>query len=175
MAPAQCVLPSSPSPMFSMPLPADSAHVVQGREQQVMAIPQQSSMSVNGRLSSNEGPVVAQERRQMVPTTAMLRNIPFMYDEVELALELEELGFNGKYDLLYLPKQPKGNLGFAFVNLKTPEYFEVFKTSLQKYRFKRYQDSFRKKASVSVAACQGYQANVVRITKLGAKVPGLIL
>jgi len=175
MALAQRLLTNVPSPMISMMLPADPAPGVQSKEQQFMTVPQQSSMKASGRSISSEGPVVMQEHREVVTTTAMLRNIPFKYNEMELALELEELGLKGKYDLLYLPKQAKGNIGYAFVNLKTPEFYEQFKTSLHRYRFKRYQDGFRKKASVSVAACQGYQANVERITKLGEKLPGLIL
>lgn len=169
MAPARRLLPSGPLPISSMALPKDSA------KQQVLAIPQQCSTEVNGTLTSSEGPVVMQASREMITTTAMLRNIPFMYNEVELALELDELGFNGKYDLLYLPKQGNGNIGYAFVNLRTTEYFEEFWTSLHRYRFKNYQDSFRKKASVAAAAWQGYQANILRISKLGDKVRGLIL
>jgi len=131
-------------------------------------------MKIDGRSRSIDVPEVKQEYSDNVVTTAMLRNVPFVYSEMELASEIEELGFKGKYDLLYLPKRNKENMGYAFVNLKTPQFYEEFATSLHKYRFKRYRDKFQKKASVSAAACQGYRATVERITNVRRKA-GLVI
>jgi len=72
------------------------------------------------------------------------------------------------------PDTKKENMGYAFVNMKTPELYEEFANTFHKYLFKRYQDKFQKKATVSAAACQGYRSNVERITKARSKA-GLLI
>jgi len=153
---------------------ADLSHGVQSGDQDSMVLPQQSSMKVAGRSSCSEVLEIKQGCTDRFLTTAMLRNIPFLYSEMELASEIDELGFKGKYDLLYLPKHKKENMGYAFVNMKTPELYEEFAKSFYKYVFKCHRDKYQKKASVSVAACQGYRANVERITKARNKA-GLLI
>mmetsp|Transcript_38517 Transcript_38517/g.101854 ORF Transcript_38517/g.101854 Transcript_38517/m.101854 type:complete len:420 (-) Transcript_38517:196-1455(-) len=53
------------------------------------------------------------------PTTVMLRNIPNRYNSGTLIGLLDEHGFRGLYDFVYLPMdfQNGVNLGYAFVNL----------------------------------------------------------
>jgi len=93
---------------------------------------------------------------------------------MELASEIEELGFKGEYGLLYLPQRNKENMRYACVDLKTPKFYEEFATSLNKYRFKRYRDKCQKKASVSAAACQGYRTTIDCIMKARSKA-GLLI
>merc|ERR1719464_344706 len=66
-------------------------------------------------------------------TTVMLRNLPNDYSRDDLLDLLNEQGFKGKYDFVYLPVDFKKNagLGYAFVNMEKHEYavkvFDHFK------------------------------------------------
>merc|ERR1711953_1485535 len=61
-------------------------------------------------------------------TTAMMRNIPSAYTRANLLELLDQQGFLGSYDLLYLPVdlQTELNHGYAFINFTTAENFERF-------------------------------------------------
>jgi len=61
-------------------------------------------------------------------TTVMLRNLPNNYTRKMLLDLLDDHGFSGYYDFLYLPMDfnRKANLGYAFVNLVDPEAAEAF-------------------------------------------------
>merc|ERR1712151_1163186 len=61
-------------------------------------------------------------------TTAMMRNIPNTYTRANLLKLLDQQGFLGSYDLLYLPVdfQTDLNHGYAFINFTTTENFERF-------------------------------------------------
>mmetsp|Transcript_52042 Transcript_52042/g.97350 ORF Transcript_52042/g.97350 Transcript_52042/m.97350 type:complete len:262 (-) Transcript_52042:284-1069(-) len=61
-------------------------------------------------------------------TTVMLRNIPNNYTRQMLLSLLDEQGFKGRFDFLYLPCdfQRDSNLGYAFVNLIDEETVELF-------------------------------------------------
>jgi len=56
-------------------------------------------------------------------TTVMLRNIPNRYTQGLLLSMLDDRGFAGRYDFVYLPMDFRNgvNLGYAFVNLLTHE------------------------------------------------------
>jgi hypothetical protein len=56
---------------------------------------------------------------QAEPTTVMLRNIPNSYSQNMLLQLLDEHGFGGFYNFVYLPMDFRNgvNLGYAFVNL----------------------------------------------------------
>jgi hypothetical protein len=63
------------------------------------------------------------ENREQKNTTVMLRNLPNDYTR-EMVLELlDEEGFRGKYDFVYVPLDFKrwGGLGYAFVNMVETE------------------------------------------------------
>lgn len=61
-------------------------------------------------------------------TTVMLRNLPNNYNRTMLLAMLDSEGFKGQYNFLYLPVdfKSKACLGYAFVNLITPEVVPVF-------------------------------------------------
>jgi hypothetical protein len=73
---------------------------------------------------SDAGGKIADRKR----TTAMLRNIPSAYSRADLVELLDQQGFHGSYDLVYLPAdfQTELNHGYAFVNLTTTGHFERF-------------------------------------------------
>jgi len=99
---------------------------------------------------------------QQAPTTLMIRNIPNRYTQRELILELEDMGFNGTFDFLYIPldKGTMSNVGYAFVNFVEPEMAAACMKAFQNYRFKRHRKISGKIAAVSVAHIQGLDANL---------------
>jgi len=63
------------------------------------------------------------------PTTVVMRNLPNNYKRSSLLDLLDSSGFAAKYDFLYFPVdfRTHATLGYAFVNLVTPEDAEQFK------------------------------------------------
>jgi len=57
-------------------------------------------------------------------TTLLVRNVVCSYSDEEILQVLDEMGFKGKYDFVYVPKgsQMQANFGYFFLNLKSPEY-----------------------------------------------------
>mmetsp|Transcript_70005 Transcript_70005/g.196174 ORF Transcript_70005/g.196174 Transcript_70005/m.196174 type:complete len:232 (+) Transcript_70005:220-915(+) len=92
------------------------------------------------------------------PTTLMIRNIPNHFTQKQLIGELENLGFAGSFDFLYIPldKGTMSNVGYAFVNFVAPEWAAKCTEAFKDYRFKRH----RKVAATSVAHLQGFEANL---------------
>jgi len=100
--------------------------------------------------------------REQAPTTLMIRNIPNRYTQRELIMELEDLGFTGTFDFLYIPldKGTMSNVGYAFVNFVEPAWAEKCMAAFQNYRFKRHRKISGKIATISVAHIQGLEANL---------------
>lgn len=96
------------------------------------------------------------------PTTLMIRNIPNRYTQRELMVELEDLGFVGTFNFLYLPvdKGTMANVGYAFVNFVESIWAEKCMMAFQGYNFRRHRRHSRKVAAVSVAHIQGLEANL---------------
>jgi len=103
-------------------------------------------------------------------TTMMIRNIPYKYSVDELAAEIEESGFEGMFDLVYLPMIAKllGNRGFAFVDFISPSAACEFQRLFSKHRFSQHQEQFSKAASVSYAQKQGFSTYNDMFLKGGA-------
>jgi len=61
-------------------------------------------------------------------TTVMLRNLPNNYTRLMVVNLLNQEGFKGKFDFLYLPIdfRSKAGLGYAFVNLCDPSFVQQF-------------------------------------------------
>merc|ERR1712048_99560 len=68
---------------------------------------------------------IEDERR----TTVMMRNIPSVYTRANLLELLDQQGFHGSYDLLYMPVdiQTELNHAYAFINFTTTENVERFR------------------------------------------------
>lgn len=100
-------------------------------------------------------------------TTLMIRNIPNRYSQRELIMELEDLGFAGAFDFLYVPldKGTMLNVGYAFVNFVNTSWAEQCIKVFRNYRFRRHRKLSSKIASVSVAHIQGLEANLAHYEK----------
>jgi len=90
----------------------------------------------------------------------MVRNIPKQYYQSDLLNELDQAGFDDKYDFLYLPMDTHNqtNVGYAFINFVTPAHMNEFITAFSGYRFKG--NSNQKVATVALAHLQGFFENV---------------
>lgn len=91
--------------------------------------------------------------------TVMMRNLPNKYTQRMLLSEINNIGFLGKYDFLYLPIDPETvvNKGYAFVNLTSPASAWMFKIIHEGRKMEHFNSN--KVVSVVPAALQGYEAN----------------
>jgi len=94
-------------------------------------------------------------------TTLMLRNVPNLYDREKLMGELEELGYKGSFDFLYLPidSATTNNVGYAFVNFEDTKTCSKCMKQISGYLFKG-QPNRKRSAIVSVAHLQGLEKNL---------------
>lgn len=95
-------------------------------------------------------------------TTLMIRNVPNRYDRVMLMQELDMLGFQSKYDFLYLPidNATHWNVGYAFVNFDEPKDAENCMRALEGHQFFKFRQGKKRVAQVSVAHIQGLEQNL---------------
>lgn len=105
----------------------------------------------------------------VLPTTLMVRNVPNLYSQIDLIEELNELGFTGAFDFLYMPvdKASKASVGYAFVNFISPGWALRCETLVQGHKFTRHGKN--KEASISVAHMQGLAANITYYGQCAAK------
>jgi hypothetical protein len=96
------------------------------------------------------------------PTTMMIRNLPRRYSEEYLLMDLHDLGFDGTFDFLFLPRDKISSacVGYAFVNFTSPYWAEQCIHSFKDYEFKRHQRGMSKVAQVCVAQLQGLEKNL---------------
>eukprot|EP00931_Biecheleriopsis_adriatica_P107036 TRINITY_DN81377_c0_g1_i1.p1 TRINITY_DN81377_c0_g1~~TRINITY_DN81377_c0_g1_i1.p1 ORF type:complete len:301 (-),score=40.94 TRINITY_DN81377_c0_g1_i1:83-985(-) len=99
------------------------------------------------------------------PTTAMLRNIPNKFSQINLMEEIDNEGFSGKYNFFYLPMdvRNKTNVGYAFINFVDSADMASFKAHFEGYHYKRHQS--QKIATVSPAHVQGLERNIQQLAK----------
>jgi hypothetical protein len=82
------------------------------------------------------------------PTTLMVRNLPNRYLQSDLLEELEEVGFGGTFDFLYVPmdtgryrhhgaRTTASNVGYAFVNFVEASLAEKFMAVFRGRSFSR--------------------------------------
>jgi hypothetical protein len=100
--------------------------------------------------------------RAAAPTTMMIRNIPRRYSQEYLLMDLHDLGFEGTFDFLFLPRDKitSACVGYAFVNFTSPYWAEQCIHSFKDYEFKRHQRGMSKVAQVCVAQMQGLEKNL---------------
>jgi hypothetical protein len=92
-------------------------------------------------------------------TTVMMRNLPNKYTQRMLLSEINQTGFLGTFDFMYLPIDPdtNANRGYAFLNFINPSYAWMFKSTYEGRKMNRFNSN--KVASVMRATLQGFDAN----------------
>lgn len=98
-------------------------------------------------------------------TTLMVCPLPYEVSSDMLLQTVDDLGFSGKYDFVYMPSRStrkgakcrKGNVGYAFINFGTTDSATEFVAAFEGYCFPGVEAE--KLISVKPAACQGYTAN----------------
>lgn len=99
-------------------------------------------------------------------TTLMLCGIPCRQKVDQVISAINKAGFGNTYDLLYMPaKRPRisQNLGYAFINFKTPEAAVAFGEAFDNFRFPS--TSSNKTCHTKRACHQGYHENFNRYMK----------
>eukprot|EP00747_Dinoflagellata_sp_TGD_P063162 gnl/TRDRNA2_/TRDRNA2_153336_c1_seq4.p1 gnl/TRDRNA2_/TRDRNA2_153336_c1~~gnl/TRDRNA2_/TRDRNA2_153336_c1_seq4.p1 ORF type:complete len:499 (-),score=89.05 gnl/TRDRNA2_/TRDRNA2_153336_c1_seq4:236-1681(-) len=91
--------------------------------------------------------------------TIMMRNLPNKYTQQQLIEEINNKGFLGTYDFLYLPIDPDTNVnrGYAFVNFCHPSNAVQFKAEFDGRQMALFDSS--KFVTVTPATLQGFDAN----------------
>lgn len=92
-------------------------------------------------------------------TTVMMRNLPNKYTQHLLLSDINEAGFIGTFDFMYLPidTETNANKGYAFVNFSEPGFAWMFKQGFEGRRMPRFNSD--KVVFVSAATLQGFDAN----------------
>lgn len=98
-------------------------------------------------------------------TTLMLCNLPCRLSQEGLAQAADRLGFEGKYDLVYIPRGYQNFIGYGFINFVTPEDATCFCRTISAVTFSTRET--KKKVSVVVAKDQGLAKNLESIRKGG--------
>jgi hypothetical protein len=88
-------------------------------------------------------------------STAMIRHIACRYTQDDITSILNEAGFAGKYNWIYLPMNPQknANLGYVFVNFVSPQSLDECRELLDDQIFGPSQTT--KRCQVTLALLQG--------------------
>lgn len=144
---------AGPSLQVPGPVPSEAGAVAAGS---VCAASAAAKVAAKAKDTCDEVPI--NER-----TTVMLRNLPNNYSRSMLLTMLNNEGFNGKYDFVYLPIDFKSCacLGYAFVNLVDPCWVHPFWQKFDGYS--QWVLPSRKVCAVSWSGPhQGFEAHVER-------------
>jgi len=98
-------------------------------------------------------------------TTMMVRNVPLHVTQQEFIQELEENGFSGTYDFVYVPYsfKPKTNKGHAFVNFLSSQEAGVLVGKWHRQRIFNV-GSRRPSLSIIPASIQGLEPNLLKLS-----------
>jgi RNA recognition motif-containing protein len=101
-------------------------------------------------------------------TTLMIKNIPCKYSQEWLVEDVRAVCDD--VDFLQMPMTRRGDMcmGYAFVNFRTAEFAAQFLRDFQGQSFSRRPNSC-KRAEVSVANEQGFEANVQKFVSTAKK------
>eukprot|EP00405_Crypthecodinium_cohnii_P028419 CAMPEP_0206500448 /NCGR_PEP_ID=MMETSP0324_2-20121206/52468_1 /ASSEMBLY_ACC=CAM_ASM_000836 /TAXON_ID=2866 /ORGANISM="Crypthecodinium cohnii, Strain Seligo" /LENGTH=372 /DNA_ID=CAMNT_0053987573 /DNA_START=187 /DNA_END=1305 /DNA_ORIENTATION=+ len=113
--------------------------------------------NLEGFSASNAPPVPPVEWANT--TTIMMRNLPNKYTQRMLLTEINQAGFLGTFDFLYLPIDPEtnANRGYSFLNFVDPRFAWWFKNTYEGQKMARFNSN--KVVSVVPATLQGFEAN----------------
>merc|ERR1719210_2156522 len=120
-----------PHPVTAKPAPS------RGRTKKIAGIDRKSSESCESSINGSMASAVLSEdvpnENLRVLTTVMMRNLPNKYSRDMLLELLDSQGFNGCYDLVYLPIDFRTGIGFgyAFINLITAQDATRFRVHFQ--------------------------------------------
>jgi hypothetical protein len=91
---------------------------------------------MSGCTEDDDEPGEAKSSHQGPPTTVMMRNIPNNYTRELLLNLIDDYGFRGCYDLVYLPVDFKTEfgLGYSFINFTDSESAERFRIVFEGFR-----------------------------------------
>lgn len=94
-----------------------------------------AASDVDSIVSISSGDEDFEARSGKPKTTMMLRNIPNIFTRAMLVDQLNQSGFRGSYDFVYLPVDHSTNVGFgyAFVNFTSPNGARLFKNHFHGY------------------------------------------
>jgi hypothetical protein len=135
---------------LTMPSSERSDEVVKGKQQKNVAIcPPEATEFVGGPPGENSN------EKDGEVTTAMIRHIACRYTQDDIASFLNEAGFAGKYNWIYLPLNPQktANLGYVFVNFVSPQNLDECRDLLDNQVFGPSQTT--KRCQVTMALLQG--------------------
>mmetsp|Transcript_39469 Transcript_39469/g.73149 ORF Transcript_39469/g.73149 Transcript_39469/m.73149 type:complete len:333 (+) Transcript_39469:206-1204(+) len=94
--------------------------------------------------------------------TVMVRYIPSKYTQSKLRNEINNAGFEGTYDFLYLPLDLRapGNRGFAFINFLSPQLAEEFYSFYHGQKLRHFEATAP--IAVMPADVQGFEESAER-------------
>lgn len=117
----------------------------------------QATAGMPGTMATPPGMAIPQTWQDV--TTVMMRNLPNKYTQRMLLSEINQAGFLGSFDFLYLPIDPEttANRGYAFLNFLDPSFAWMFKTAYDGRKMSRFKST--KVVSVMPATLQGFDAN----------------
>lgn len=105
--------------------------------------------------------------------TVMIRQVPRQYSQLMLLKEVNQRGFQGLYDFLYLPFDLKKgiNVGYGFVSFVHPQHALEFRKAFEGTYLDSNSTNRGKPIHVHPASLQGYEANCSHFmtTKTGQK------
>jgi hypothetical protein len=89
----------------------------------------------------------------------MVRNLPNKYSQSLLLEELNNAGFAGTYDFLYLPIDPEttANRGYSFINFIDSSFAWMLRMTYEGQKIGKFNSD--KVVSIVPAALQGFEAN----------------
>jgi len=101
--------------------------------------------------------------------TVMMRHIPCKYTQGKFMNELNNAGFEGSYDFLYLPLDHRnpGNRGFAFINFLSPQLAEEFYSYYHGQKLRHFEAT--SPIAVMPADVQGFEESAERFYTLSLK------
>merc|ERR1719324_1157647 len=107
-------------------------------------------------------------------TTLMVRNLPNKLTPAMIVECINELGYDGKYDYLFVPIDTNApgwanrNLGYCFLNLTSPAIAKRFCEVTYGFSFRQAVSS-TKTSKISIAEEQGVMRNLQRIDRAGPR------